>query len=121
MCDLEERKEGMAKRWKEFNSSLKIGVILTENDDPPHVNTLLQAVGAAEEEWTKRKESGLGKTKSAVENFLNTLNDHSYLFSIIPNGDKYTSLITGVITSVVKVSLSMLFSSHFPAVIRKSG
>ncbi|KAL7960283.1 hypothetical protein V8C34DRAFT_74353 [Trichoderma compactum] len=106
MRDLEERKEGMAKRWKEFNSSLKIGVILTENDDPPHVNTLLQAVGAAEEEWARRKESGLGKTKSAVENFLNTLNDHSYLFSFIPNGDKYTSLITGVITSVVKASVN---------------
>lgn len=33
------------------------------------------------------------------------MDSHKYLFSVIPDGDKYTSLVTGIITSVVKVSM----------------
>lgn len=33
------------------------------------------------------------------------MDSHKYLFSVIPNGDKYTSLVTGIITTVVKVSI----------------
>ncbi|KAK8024478.1 hypothetical protein PG993_012544 [Apiospora rasikravindrae] len=32
------------------------------------------------------------------------MSDHSYLFSIIPDNDKYLSLVTGVLTSIAKVS-----------------
>ena len=35
--------------------------------------------------------------------FLSTIDDHSYLFAVIPSGDKYLSLFTGVVSSVVKV------------------
>jgi hypothetical protein len=41
--------------------------------------------------------------KNRFLNFAETMNDYSYLFSIVPSGDKYTSLITGVVSSVVKV------------------
>ncbi|KAM0253304.1 hypothetical protein ACHAQJ_007358 [Trichoderma viride] len=103
---LEKQKQQVANRWEKFHSSFNLGDTLTEGDGPPRIDALLQAVRGAETAWGKQQESGFGKTRSAVTSFLNTLNDHSYLFSIIPNEDKYTSLITGVITSVVKASVN---------------
>lgn len=38
-----------------------------------------------------------------VESFLTTMNDYSFLFNVIPNSSMYTSLIAGVVSSVVKV------------------
>lgn len=68
------------------------------------MQTLSAAVNDAQSEWAKRNESGFGKAKSQFFSFLETMDSHKYLFSVIPNGEKYTSLITGIVTSVVKVS-----------------
>ncbi|KAI0850006.1 hypothetical protein F5Y00DRAFT_268768 [Daldinia vernicosa] len=102
---LENHKVRVVEKWKELHSSSSLHdeEILR---DIPSIPKLLEAVQTAETTWAKKKESKSGKTKSAVESFLDTMNDYSYLFSIIPNGDKYTSLITGVITSVVKASVN---------------
>ncbi|CAP65845.1 uncharacterized protein PODANS_5_10580 [Podospora anserina S mat+] len=35
---------------------------------------------------------------------METMDDHSFLFKFVPTEDKYISLLTGVVTSVVKVS-----------------
>ncbi|KAH8883585.1 hypothetical protein GQ53DRAFT_699035 [Thozetella sp. PMI_491] len=58
----------------------------------------------AEKQWTSKKEEGWGKTKTRFFGFMETMKDHSYLFSFIPDGDKYFSLFTGVVSSIVKVS-----------------
>lgn len=70
----------------------------------------MNAVQRAEAKWANDNESGLGKAKNAVGNFINTMDAHSYLFSVAPNGDKYTSLITGVVTSVVKGPFLLILS-----------
>lgn len=54
-------------------------------------------------DWQAKRSKGLGKVKSYVVDFLEMMDDHSFLFKFIPTGDKYISLITGVISSVVKV------------------
>lgn len=83
--------------------------------EPPTIPTLWQAVGDASIQWDKKKEKGFGKAKSQFFSFLDTMDAHKYLFSVIPNGDKYTSLLTGVVTSVVKVrcqSTNLLFVAN---------
>jgi len=103
---LEKHKRQIAERWKTFNSDhpgLQLEDIFKEGQGPPRLDGLLRAAQDAEAVWDSKKESGIGKTKYAIENFMDTMNNHSYLFSILPSGDKYTSLITGVMTSITKV------------------
>jgi len=95
-------------KWNDFCS--RSGLV-KDGGGLPSLDMFLQDVLGKEEAWAKKHETGLGKTKRGIEKFLTTMNDHSYLFSVIPNGDKYTSLITGVVTSVVKVGLASFSNS----------
>jgi hypothetical protein len=71
--------------------------------DVPNVATLQKVVNDAQAKWETKKGTGFGKLKTYVSDFLGMMDDHSYLFKVIPAGDKYISLITGVVSSVVKV------------------
>ena len=72
-------------------------------DGIPSLSTLWKVAHDAESEWAKKRDKGFGKAKARLFTFLDTMDAHKYLFSIIPNGDKYTSLLTGSLTSIVKV------------------
>ncbi|XRM42793.1 hypothetical protein ABZX51_006007 [Aspergillus tubingensis] len=69
----------------------------------PNIATLRNIVQDAQMDWQAKRSKGLGKVKSYVVDFLEMMDDHSFLFKFIPTGDKYISLITGVISSVVKI------------------
>jgi len=120
---LEEHKRDTAKRWQDFNAEHQVlqqlGV-LNGGQGPPRLHDLLQAAQDAEAAWKKKKDHGLGKTKSAIGNFMNTMNSHSCLFSVIPNNDKYTSLITGVITSIAKVCYPSPLPPCYDSLVRGS-
>lgn len=73
-------------------------------DGIPSLSTLWKVAHDAESEWAKKRDKGFGKAKARLFTFLDTMDAHKYLFSIIPNGDKYTSLLTGSLTSIVKAS-----------------
>ena len=100
----------VAKIWKGFQAffpEAKEGEVSTVGaSNIPTLDHLLRAVQRAEADWEQKKKTGLGKAKGRFRDFLETMDDHSYLFSVIPDGDKYTSLITGIVTSVVKVRLA---------------
>ncbi|RGP61610.1 hypothetical protein FSPOR_9936 [Fusarium sporotrichioides] len=92
--------------WERFNQ------IYPDGNPSDHVNTiptiemLYQAIDQAQTAWQDKQARGLRPIRDKFFNFAETMNEYSYLFSIIPNGDKYTSLITGVVSSVVKVSVN---------------
>ncbi|KAK8104990.1 hypothetical protein PG999_008349 [Apiospora kogelbergensis] len=97
-----------AKAASELWRSLKLDIrdFGGSGNQIPSVQTLRTAVHGAQAQWNKKSESGFGKAKTQFFSFLETMDSHKYLFSVIPNGDKYTSLITGIITSVVKASVN---------------
>lgn len=102
VVQLEEQWKRLTEVWSKFQSQFKLES-LGPGDSPPPIEDIVKEVEEAEKTWNAKKESGVGKAKAGVENFLSMMNDHSFLFSVIPDGDKYTSLITGVVSSVVKV------------------
>ncbi|KAI0126483.1 hypothetical protein BJ170DRAFT_694947 [Xylariales sp. AK1849] len=103
---LEKQCQEVTQAWQEFkehfpNLHLEEGV-----SHPPTIETLHNEVNAAKVKWATKKEKGFGKAKDNVLSFLETLEGHKALFSVIPSGDKYTSLFAGVISSVVKASVN---------------
>ncbi|KAI1408084.1 hypothetical protein F5Y13DRAFT_114612 [Hypoxylon sp. FL1857] len=98
-----EAKEA-AELWRKLkldNEGLGLG-----GDHIPTIETLWTAVHQAQIRWDEKNGKGFGRAKAHFSSFLETMEAHKYLFSIIPNGEKYTSLITGVITSIVKASVN---------------
>lgn len=95
--------------WDRFNQAYPDATPSTRAKGIPTIATLYQAIDQAQEAWQDKQAQGLRPVRDKFFNFAETMNEYSYLFSIIPNGDKYTSLITGVVSSVVKVSHLQLF------------
>ncbi|KAL1865530.1 hypothetical protein Daus18300_007175 [Diaporthe australafricana] len=102
IADLRVQAKEMADLWRKL--MLDNGAVGLSQSEPPDMNTLMKAVHDGEVEWNKRKDKGFGKVKEKFKSFLETMHAHGYLFSVIPNGSMYTSLLIGVLTSVVKAS-----------------
>lgn len=69
----------------------------------PTVAELRVTVTKLDENFQKARQTRPGRIKEGFLGFVNTLDDYSYVFQVIPNNDKYTSLITGVLSSIAKV------------------
>ncbi|KAI1504178.1 hypothetical protein F5X99DRAFT_372746 [Biscogniauxia marginata] len=103
---LDDQCKVVADTWKRFNS-----LFLDDEESKqisglsvPTLDKLIAAVNAASKSWKSDKETKLGRFKERFISFINTMDDYSYLFSVIPSNDKYTSLITGVLSSIAKAS-----------------
>lgn len=86
---------------------------------PPSVEDLQSIMETTVQNWNSRCDSGLGRAKENFLNFSGTLLQFSDLFSIIPSGDKYISLLTGVISTTVKAGRSRIhYTLHsFPVIV----
>ncbi|KAK4653934.1 hypothetical protein QC762_510570 [Podospora pseudocomata] len=69
----------------------------------PSIATLQAAVNDARVGWEAKHETGIGLARNRFLRFMETMDDHSFLFKFVPTEDKYISLLTGVVASVVKV------------------
>ncbi|KAI1123361.1 hypothetical protein F5Y10DRAFT_270159 [Nemania abortiva] len=94
VAGLQQAAKETTNLWRSLK--LDIGDLGPAGDQVPTITTLWAAIDQAQSQWVKKSETGFGKAKAQLFSFLETLDSHKYLFSIIPNGDKYTSLITGV-------------------------
>lgn len=104
---MEKACKELATSWEQFRSILPKSKQATPVDRSiPKPSNIWTEVKTAQQEWERGKDSRFGQAKANFSSFCQTLDEHSYLFSIFPNGDKYTSLFTGVIASIVKVETS---------------
>lgn len=70
----------------------------------PDLPEVHNAVRSAMLTWQEKRDSTkLGKVKKVFEKVYQSCDDHSSLLSIIPNDDKYVSLIAGSLTAIAKV------------------
>ena len=64
-------------------------------------------VREVEESWaSKRKEGWRGKVLSLFHRFCGSLDAHKTLLKVLPEGNEYVSLFTGVLTTIIKVNAS---------------
>ncbi|KAF7555178.1 hypothetical protein G7Z17_g2378 [Cylindrodendrum hubeiense] len=102
---LEKQRKELVETWDTFQHLFHgDGESVRPPNSIPTIETLRVAINQAQGAWLAKKTKGFGKAKDRFFDFLDTMNDHSYLFKVIPSGDKYISLITGVVSSVVTAS-----------------
>ncbi|KAM6512108.1 hypothetical protein FSOLCH5_009826 [Fusarium solani] len=111
---LENHSQRVILVWKRFSDLLPSDMTSPHSpNNVPTISTLYEAIQQAEQEWTAKQAKGLTAVKGKFMHFADTMNDYSYLFKVIPDGDKYTSLITGVVSSVVTVSINHKIAEGF--------
>ncbi|KAM0231911.1 hypothetical protein ACHAPO_008209 [Fusarium lateritium] len=103
---LYSQQQKILELWERFNQIYPDGNLSDQKNSIPTIETLYQAIDQAQAAWQDKQARGVRPIRDKFFNFAQTMSEYSYLFSIIPNGDKYTSLITGVVSSVVKVSVN---------------
>lgn len=100
--DLFKERKQLADTWRKFQLK-HVEFQDIDSERPPSVQQLQTTMRATMQVWEARGESGLSKARKNLLGFSETLLQFSDLFSIIPDGDKYISLFTGVISTTVKV------------------
>ncbi|KAK4678829.1 hypothetical protein QC764_0059260 [Podospora pseudoanserina] len=107
---LEREREELIRVWQEFQRIFvnpgADNISALDSHRIPTIATLQAAVEDAHTNWEVKHQSGFGRAKTRFREFIETMNDHSYLFKFVPAQDKYLSLLTGVVATVVKASLN---------------
>ncbi|XXH05540.1 Vacuolar protein sorting-associated protein atg6 [Hypoxylon texense] len=103
---LEQQCRKVAEIWRDFKSHFP-GLEWTDSiDRPPSIMALQEQVVSAQKDLETRSEHGWRRVKNNFSRFLESLEGHKALFSVIPEGNMYTSLLVGVVSSVVKASVA---------------
>ncbi|XEV04992.1 hypothetical protein FSHL1_010279 [Fusarium sambucinum] len=68
----------------------------------PTIVTARSTAQAIVEEWEAKKETKFGKAKENLSKFCQTLDAYKAIFSVIPDSDMYTGLLTGAVSCIVQ-------------------
>ncbi|EGO55982.1 hypothetical protein NEUTE1DRAFT_86754 [Neurospora tetrasperma FGSC 2508] len=104
---LEVQSRDLIDTWRRLSKSLPgMGDLSPQGTWIPTISTLKQAVVQAENTMKAKKLNGFGLLKDRFHSLIQTLDDHKYMFAIIPQGDRYVSLFTGVVSFIAKASIN---------------
>lgn len=103
---LESKRNELVETWQKFGNLFPAGEAksLQAQNRVPTVSELFNAVVDSQVARATQKKGMSKRAKDQFFQFLGTMDDHSFLFKFIPAGDKYVSLVAGVVTTIVKVS-----------------
>jgi outer membrane protein TolC len=108
--------------WLKFIEKLKLtDENVAANNEKPDMNIARLAIQKAQAQILKNKGSTFGRVKALFTTSAQVLDNHNYLFDLLPNGDKYTSVFTGTFSSIVKVRGIPLSSSRTELIRRTKG
>ncbi|KAF4554512.1 Hypothetical protein D9617_4g002670 [Elsinoe fawcettii] len=103
--ELDDTSRKLAAKWLKVQSKLPKEQ-RSKIEDTPSIKELFTAVDdAMKAKKTVRHGTKLGRVKQGFTRVCQSLETHKTLFSLIPSGDKYFSLLTGSLTVIVKASV----------------
>lgn len=73
----------------------------------PTIQGVAAMVNTVTVKWQdKRKQGRIGKTKTLFHKFCGTLDSHSSLIKLLPDGNEYVSVFIGALNAIIKVCVS---------------
>lgn len=98
---LSEEGQNLMRTWRKFQTK-HFEFRDLDARGPPRIQELQSIMRTTLQDWDAPCDSRLAKAKKNFLAFSESLVQYSDLFSIIPDGDQYISLLTGVISTTVK-------------------
>ncbi|EPE33341.1 hypothetical protein GLAREA_06353 [Glarea lozoyensis ATCC 20868] len=120
---LREKAVLLSHAWKVFRITLPKNEQEALEGTVPSVQGLIGMVESTSKRWQdKRMTSKSGKFMKHFTGFCGTLDSHSYMLEVLPGGNEYVSLFTGVLKTVVNASANheKIASSFGEALLRIS-
>jgi hypothetical protein len=109
LTKLETKRDELQKTWQKFADKLKV----SGNDDvgvgKPNLDAIRTAIQQAESKLQKNRNSTTGQVKAFFTKTSQTLESHSYLFDLLPTGDRYASVFTGSFTTIINVRVQTTY------------
>lgn len=94
----------LCEKWRKFQESCPKEDQLDLQQYEPTVESMVQLVTAMQNKWRATRETG--RRAIAVQKFhqfCGSLDAHSNLLKLLPEGNEYVSLFSGTLTSIIKV------------------
>ncbi|RMZ33242.1 hypothetical protein D0859_02608 [Hortaea werneckii] len=97
----------LAKAWEKFQRQLPEEHRLPLRGKPPSLYTLFESIEVAQKRWQAARDgTKFGRVKSTFAKVARSMDDHSQILDVLPNNDKYVSLITGSMACIVKATIN---------------
>lgn len=94
----------LREKWVKFHGSCSKEDKLDLKKFDPSIESVVDLVRESNAKWqTKRRKGGGGKFMSTFHSFCNTLDSHSALLKVLPEGNQYVSLFTGSLNAIIQV------------------
>ncbi|KAH6995839.1 hypothetical protein BKA56DRAFT_472670, partial [Ilyonectria sp. MPI-CAGE-AT-0026] len=97
----------LREKWVTFHGSCSKEDKLDLKKFDPSIGSVVDLVRESNTKWqTKRRKGGGGKFMSTFHSFCNTLDSHSALLKVLPEGNQYVSLFTGSLNAIIQASVN---------------
>lgn len=94
----------LREKWMTFYQKTPRDERLDLDSFKPTIQGVTAIVDAVTAQWQdKRKQGRSGKAKSLFHRFCSTLDSHSSLIELLPDGNEYVSIFTGALNAIIKV------------------
>lgn len=108
LINVESKK--LRDQWLIFEQQSPQEERLDLNCDEPTVQGIVNMVDEMRRAWAAKRSKGfMGKALDQFHRFCHTLDSHSTLITILPEGNEYVSLFTGSLNAVIKVNIHCTF------------
>lgn len=85
------------------------------NTSEPTIDGVVKTVNMITAQWQAQKKQGrFGRTRVLFHKLCGTLNSHSALIKLLPEGSEYISVFTGTLHAIIKVLPDVVQSMPFP-------
>lgn len=97
----------LQEQWIQFQDSIPQDERIDTLHSEPSIDGLIKMVAIVSKAWQSKREKGKrGKAAASFHRLCASLDAHSSMLQVVPQGNQYTSLIVGTITSIVKASVN---------------
>lgn len=94
----------LREKWVTFQNSCPKDERLDTAKSEPTIEGVVDMVKEVNRAWEARRKSGRrGRVMALFHKFCGTLDAHSSMLEVLPEGSEYVSLFTGTLNAVIRV------------------
>lgn len=96
--------ERLRNKWQDFRCNCTDGDRLDLDAYEPTMESVFGLVQDVQRTWESKRRGGFGgKIAQSFQSICGTLDSHSSMLKVLPDGNEYVSIFTGTLMTVIKV------------------
>ncbi|ELQ34945.1 hypothetical protein OOU_Y34scaffold00737g4 [Pyricularia oryzae Y34] len=99
----------LREKWTKFQTNCPVQDRLALSQTEPTMDGVIDTVTQLQTAWQKQRthaDSRTGKVRRLFHRFCGTVDSHSDLLKLLPDGNEYVSVFAGALSAIVKASVN---------------